>query len=383
MRILIYTHEFPPFQGGIATSAKMIADILSSENEVTVLCPNYGYKTVKESDNFSTERINFLGGKHFKKIPIIQYILGLLKIKKILKSFKPEKIFFLGEEAELVGGLLNEKKIDQIIRIAGSGIESIIKNKALSKTLYKFLLKRLYKNSKYIIAVSRNTKRLMEEEEEFFSKKKIKLIYNGIDSNFTQQDKDPNFLGYLRDSNETLILLTVSRLLPRKGQDYVIKALGKIRNKNIKYVCVGEGSHLRKYKSLVKSLNLESSVSFPGGIERSQVHKYYDSADVFILCNRTWNSKIEGLPNVAIESMSRSTPVIGSKNSGTEELIKPSKNGYLVDSEDVDDIAHIIELTYKNKKNLREMGNSAMLHISENFSFESMKANYLNLVKDE
>ena len=81
--------------------------------------------------------------------------------------------------------------------------------------------------------------------------------------------------------------------------------------------------------------------------------------------------------------MSRSTPVIGSKNTGTEELIKPSKNGYLVDSEDVDDIAHIIELTYKNKKNLREMGNSAMLDIKENFSFERMEANYLNLVKDE
>ena len=93
MRILIYTHEFPPFQGGIATSAKMIADILSSENEVTVCCPNYGHKNLKESDNFSTERINFPGGKHFKKIPLIQYILGLLKIKKILKSFKPEKIF--------------------------------------------------------------------------------------------------------------------------------------------------------------------------------------------------------------------------------------------------------------------------------------------------
>ena len=56
---------------------------------------------------------------------------------------------------------------------------------------------------------------------------------------------------------------------------------------------------------------------FIGGIDRSDIHKYYDCADIFILCNRTWNSKIEGLPNVAIESMARSTPVIGSKNTGT------------------------------------------------------------------
>ena len=52
MNILIYTHEFPPFQGGIATSAKMIADILSSENKLMVCCPNYGIDNFDEPENF-------------------------------------------------------------------------------------------------------------------------------------------------------------------------------------------------------------------------------------------------------------------------------------------------------------------------------------------
>ena len=383
MNILIYTHEFPPFQGGIATSSKMIADILSSENNLMVCCPSYGEKTPLNNEKFITHRINFIGGKSFKKIPLAQYIYGLFKIKKIIKSFKPEKIFYLGEEAEIIGGLLNEKEIDQVVRIAGSGIESIIKSNSIKKILPKFLLKRLYKNSQYIIAVSKNTKKLMEQENDFFSKEKIKLIYNGIDKDFLDKDIDLSLIAKFKESNETFIILTVSRLLPRKGQDHVIRALSKIKNKNIKYLCVGEGSHNEKYKSLVKSSNLENNVVFIGGIDRSDIHKYYDCADIFILCNRTWNSKIEGLPNVAIESMARSTPVIGSKNSGTEEVIKDNINGYLVDPENIDDIAAKIKTAFSDKKRLKTMGDSAKIHIEENFSFKEMKSNYLRLFCNE
>ncbi|MBT3475447.1 glycosyltransferase family 4 protein [bacterium] len=383
MNILIYTHEFPPFQGGIATSAKMIADILSPENELTVCCPDYGIDNFTEPENFRTHRIRFVGGRNFKKVPLAQYISGFFEIKEMIKTFKPDKIIFLGEEAELIGGLLNNKEIDQIVRIAGSGIQSIIKKKSIFKIISRFLLKRLYRNSKNIIAVSMNTKKLMESENEFFSDNKIRLIYNGIDSSFVQREKDLSLIPEIKQNERTFILLTVSRLLPRKGQDFVIKALAKINNKNIKYICVGEGSYKEKYKSLVKSLRLEDNVIFPGGIERREIHKYYDCADAFILCNRTWNSKIEGLPNVAIESMSRGTPVIGSRDSGTQELIQEGVNGYLVDSEDIDDIARKIEQAFTNKSKLTSMGDSAKLHVMKNFSFQSMKSNYLKLVRDE
>ncbi len=383
MNILLYTHEFPPFQGGIATSAKMIADILSTDNNLTVCCPSYGKKEPIKNANFTIKKINFIGGKHFKKVPFLQYMQGLYNIKEIIKSIKPEKIIFLGEEAELVGGLLNEKEINQIVRIAGSGIESIIKKKNSFSFFSRFLLKRLYRNSKKIIAVSKNTKKLMEEEEDFFQKNKISLIYNGIDDEFVEKEKNLSLEQKYRTNNKTFILLTVSRLLPRKGQDYVIRALAKINNTNIKYICVGEGSYLKKYKSLVKSLNLDKNVIFTGGVERNEIHKYYDCADAFILCNRTWNSKIEGLPNVAIESMARSIPIIGSENSGTEELIKDGINGYLVNPEDINDIAIKINKVYKDREKLKSMGDSAKIFIEENFSFNKMKSNYLNIIKDE
>ena len=89
------------------------------------------------------------------------------------------------------------------------------------------------------------------------------------------------------------------------------------------------------------------------------------------------------MPNVAIESMARSTPVIGSKNSGTEEVIKDNINGYLVDPENIDDIAAKIKTAFSDKKKLKTMGDSAKIHIEENFSFKEMKSNYLRLFCNE
>ena len=383
MKVLIYTHEFPPFQGGIATSAKMIADILSTENEVLVCCPLYSYEDSSLLAKYSTKKISFFGKDKFKKIPIIQYIQGLLNIKETIDSFNPEKIIFLGEEAEIVGGLLNNKDIDQIVRIAGSGIESIVKSSSLFKIIPKLLIKRLYKNSKFLVAVSKNTQELMNKEPDFFDKTKVRLIYNGVENYFLEEPKNSSSLQELPLQKDDFVLLTVSRLLPRKGQDFVIRALAKINNKKIKYICIGEGRFKSDYIKLAEELGLKGNVFFLGGVSRDKICKYYDSANIFILCNRTWNSKIEGLPNVVLEGMSRSLPVIGSINTGTEELIQDQTNGFLVDSENVEDIALKINSAYKKRKSLDKLGDSAKLFIQNNFSYSEMKKNYLDLVRDE
>ena len=147
--------------------------------------------------------------------------------------------------------------------------------------------------------------------------------------------------------------------------------------------CVGEGKFLNNYKKLAVSLKIENKVIFVGGINREIIHKYYDCADIFILCNRTWNSKIEGLPNVVIESMARSIPVIGSKDSGTEELILDGINGLLVDPYDIDDICKKIIEVHKNRDKLDRMGKSAKIFIEENFNYERMRNDYLELITNE
>ena len=383
MKVLIYVHEFPPFQGGIATSAEKIATIISSEHELMVCCPSYSMKSYEKKEPYQIKRINFVGGKNFKKIPLLQYFTGLLNLKKIVHNFQPDKIIYLGEEAELVGGMLNLNKAHQIVRVAGSGIEAIIKSSNPLKIISKYLLRKLYQNSKFIIAVSKNTEKLMANNEAYFKKEKIKMIYNGIDDNFLNKKKELNRRKELGIKEDDFVLLTVARLLPRKGQDFVIKALSEINQPNIKYLCVGEGRFEKQYRQLATSLGLKDRVIFAGGIENEKIHEYYDCANIFILCNRTWDSKIEGLPNVVIESMARSVPVIGSKNSGTEELILDGITGFLVDPYNINDVNEKIVRAYAMKDKLDKMGESAKIFVKDNFHYEKMRSEYLKLLANE
>ena len=382
MKVLIYTHEYPPFRGGIATSSQKIANILKDKFNVVVCCPKYRNTSSSSSNNLKIKRMNLIGGDKFKKIPLLQYIQGFFHLKRSIREEKPDYILYLGEEAEIVGGLVNEVKLNQIVRIAGSGIKSILENKNPSKTYKKFLMKRLYKNSKYIIAVSNNTKNLLIKSNEFKEVKKIKLIYNGLEDEFIKKEKDYSLRNKLGFEEDDFILLTISRILPRKGQDNVIKALSKIKNKKIKYLCVGDGGYIKKFKKLSKNLNIDNRILFVGGIDRKDSTKYYDIADAFILCNRTWNNKIEGLPNVVLEAMGRSKPVIGSKNSGTEELIIEGETGYIVDPENIQDIKEIIISASENRNQLKVMGDNALNFIQKNFSNKKMEEEYIRILNE-
>ena len=163
----------------------------------------------------------------------------------------------------------------------------------------------------------------------------------------------------------------------------MIRALSKIKNNKIKYLCVGDGSHLNNFKELVKKLNLNERVIFIGEVDREETRSYYDIADAFILCNRTWNNKIEGLPNVVLEAMGRGKAIIGSKNTGTEELIINNKNGFHVNPENITEIKNTIIHTYENKNRLVDMGAYSLELIKRNFSNKIMSEKYIGLFNED
>ena len=81
--------------------------------------------------------------------------------------------------------------------------------------------------------------------------------------------------------------------------------------------------------------------------------------------------------------MARSITLIGSKDSGTEELILDGINGLLVDPYDIDDICKKIKEVHKNRDKLDKMGKSAKIFIEENFNYERMRNDYLELITNE
>ena len=390
MKVLLYSHEFPPFLGGLATSSmKLVKGISSYSHEVIAVVPSYDstQKSIDADLDSKVYRIPFLGNKIVKSIPFLQQIIGFFALLYFILREKPEIVLFVTEEAESVGGMVSRfVKFKSVVRVAGSGILTCFKGDKLTKTLLKYPMGLLYKKSERIIAVSNYTKSLLEDIG--VDDSKISVVYNGVNEDLLGKQKNSENIAKLKSTlginEEDKVIVTIARVLPRKGQDYVIKALPKVLEKipNVKYLVVGEGKYKNAFKELSQQLNIEENVIFTGGVNNSDIIDYLDLSDLFIMTNREWNNKVEGLPNAIIEASSRGLPVIAGNHSGSREAVVNGETGFLVDSRNIDEISDaIIEILSDNNKR-DDFGSNGRNFVINQFRESMMIENYVNVIQE-
>ncbi len=387
MKVLIYTHEFPPFLGGLATSSfKIVKGISEAGLRVIALVPGYSSqdREIDKSLNCKIIRIPFLGKSLVKKTPLMEYIFGCIFFSRTVAKERPDVVLFITEEAEAVGGLFPSFSFKPLVRVAGSGITTCFFSNDLSKRLLRFPLRRLYQNSKRIVAVSHSTRELLENIG--ISGDKIEVIYNGVEKYMIDQKPNKQNLEQLKNKlgigNTDKVLLTVARILPRKGQDMVIRALPKVKEKypRLKYIVVGEGRYKELFRKLVEEEKLKENVIFTGGVSHEKIIDYYDSCDIFIMPNRPWNNKVEGLPNALLEASARGKPTIAGDHGGSKEAIKHGLTGYLVNPLSAEEIADAITTLLDNEEKAQSMGKNGKEMIERHFTEEIMIDNFLKLI---
>lgn len=189
MNVLVYTHEFPPFLGGLATSSyKLVKGLHARGFDVSALVPSYGKgdREVDRAIEAGVTRIPLLGRRWVKRLPLPQYVLGWVYLTLMLLRKKPDVVLFITEEAEVVGGLLPFYRFKPVTRVVGSGITTIFFSHKPAKNALGYPLKRLYRNAAKVIAVSNSTKELLVgigvDEE------KVAVVYNGVADGFVNLD---------------------------------------------------------------------------------------------------------------------------------------------------------------------------------------------------
>ena len=388
MKLLIYTHEFPPFLGGLATTSHKLANgIGASDMEVAILAPAYSSddKNVDESLPCNVIRIPGLGSKWIKSIPFADIVLGWIYLLKTIMSEKPDAVLFITEEAEVVGGLLPSFSFNPIVRIAGSGITTCFYGNKFFKRLMSIPMKRLYDKSSKIIAVSNNTKELIESVG--VPGDKIEVVYNGVENYLLEKEPNQDAINELKEKyaigDEDKVLITVARVLPRKGQDMVIQSLPTILREfpSLKYIVVGDGRYKDKFSELADEIGVSENVIFTGGVPHGEIIDFIDMSDIFIMPNRYWNNKIEGLPNALIEASAREKPLIAGNHGGSVEAVRDNKTGLLVDPESVQDIAQAILTILNDDKKASQMGKLGRENILEFHTEKGMINNYISAIK--
>lgn len=163
--------------------------------------------------------------------------------------------------------------------------------------------------------------------------RKTSVIFNPVD-------------GHVFNNKPTAIkqqIINVARLYPQKNHLMLIDAFSKISSTfpNCKLMIYGEGPMRCKLEKYIRSINLQNKIFLPG--RSKNVIEEMRHSQIFCL-----SSDYEGMSNSMIEAVCVGLPIVSTRVSGTEELVKDGKNGYLVDCGDTDSLAESLSKLLRN-----------------------------------
>ncbi|PJJ85045.1 glycosyltransferase family 4 protein [Mucilaginibacter auburnensis] len=176
---------------------------------------------------------------------------------------------------------------------------------------------------------------------------------------------------------DEFIVLQLGRMVPRKGIDNVVNALGLLKQKGltkIKLIVVGgkteqiESSGCPEYqrlKKLTKDLGIDTDVIFIGQRSRAQLKLYYGAADVFV--TTPWYEPFGITP---LEAMACGTPVIGSNVGGIKYSVVNNITGMLVPPNDAVALATAINTTMHDPDLLSTLGKNSIKRVNKYFTWK-------------
>lgn len=206
---------------------------------------------------------------------------------------------------------------------------------------------------------------------------KLVKIAPGIDINHFKPERDLSKISEVRSElkigSEPLIL-SVGRLVHRKGQDKLITAMPKIlaKRSDAKLLIIGQGPRKAKLDSLIAKYGIEDSVIFLGSIAYADLPKYLNAADLFVMPSRSrlMGLEVEGLGIVYLEASACALPVIAGSSGGAPDALLDGRTGYVVDGLDIDQIANRVLSLIDNPKLAEEMGNAGRSWVESNWSWD-------------
>jgi phosphatidyl-myo-inositol dimannoside synthase len=178
------------------------------------------------------------------------------------------------------------------------------------------------------------------------------------------------------------VVVCVSRLVRRKGQDTLIKAWPRVRAEvsDAVLLLVGDGPYGGRLRQLAERLGVSDAVRFTGPVPWAELPSYYDAADVFAMPCRTRRGglDVEGLGVVYLEASATGLPVIGGNSGGAPDAILEGESGYVVADED-GTAGRLVELLTDPAK-ARAMGEKGLAWIDREWRWEQAAARLTAIV---
>jgi glycosyltransferase involved in cell wall biosynthesis len=192
----------------------------------------------------------------------------------------------------------------------------------------------------------------------------VRLVYHGVDVEVDAGRRA--LLGPPR-------VLSVGRLVEKKGYDVLIRAAALLRDRGAAFTVriAGEGVEWPGLQRLVHEHDLGQHVTFLGPLSPAEVETEYESAMVFALaCRQLPNGDRDGLPNVVLEAMARGLPVVSTTHGGAAEAVDDERTGLIATAEDPGALALALERLLTQPEFAARLGRAAAVSARERFDRE-------------
>ena len=204
----------------------------------------------------------------------------------------------------------------------------------------------------------------------------VQVLHPGVDTNEFRPDIDASEIGRRYNLGERKVILSVSRLVARKGHDRVLRALPSVVRQipDVLYLIAGRGEEEARLRALVAELGLEHYAVFAGYVKQEVLPALYCACDLFVMPSFERESGVdyEGFGIVFSEANACGLPVIGGRSGGMTDAVIDGETGLLVDPHNVDAIASAIIRLLANRELSRRLGENGRRRVKQELSWEKV-----------
>lgn len=183
---------------------------------------------------------------------------------------------------------------------------------------------------------------------------------------------------------EVPVVLCLSRLVPRKGQDVLIKAMPRLLAAvpDVHLMIVGGGPYGDHLKELADKVGVADRVTFTGTVPPEELPMHHAMADVFAMPTRTRGGglDVEGLGIVFLEASASGVPVVAGDSGGAPETVRDGETGIVVDGRRIDEVADAISALLLDRERAAAMGAAGRRWIVDNWQWRQQAARLRQLL---
>lgn len=351
LRILFISRAFPPVIGGIEKQNFEIYKHLGEIADVTLIANR--------------------NGKHF-----LPFFLPYAILYTLLQARRYEVILLGDGVLAVVSWALRLIRQCPLVCCIVHGLDITFPNKLYQRWWVRCFLRKV----DVLFPVSRQT--ALEAITRGFSEDRCQVIPNGVNTDeFITEFDSKKHISLCSVSNENRhIILTVGRLIERKGVHWFVEYVLPQLNDDIVYVVAGDGPMRKTIEEIIARKGLDSRVHLLGRVSGADLRTLYAAAEIFVQPNITVEGDMEGFGLVVLEAGAAGVPVIASRLEGLIDAISEGENGQLLTPGHAAEYIEQIHALIRDPDLRKAKGQRAYEYVRKHYPWNAVAKRYLKAI---